>query len=76
MSGEIKKKYVLSNCVAEKRKLFNMSQIEVANAIGCSRNTISRIERNEFEPTAYVAALLCQLFLCSFEDLFFLTEKE
>lgn len=64
-------KFIMKNSVRERRTLLNLSQTDLANSVGCSRNTISSIERGEFEPTAFTAGLICRALLCSFEDLFF-----
>lgn len=61
----------LKNRVKEYRKRDNLSQSELAEKIGTSRNTISSIETGQFCPTAYLAALLCEAFDCKFEDLFY-----
>lgn len=63
-------KYKMLNTVKERRLFLNMSQQQLADLVGCSRNSIGSIERYEFMPTAYTAGLLCSALMCSFEDLF------
>lgn len=63
--------FKLCNNVRSRRILLNLSQSELASLAGCSTNTISSIECGTFEPTAYLAGLLCRALLCSFEYLFF-----
>ncbi len=65
----------LKNRVREYRKRDNLSQSELAEKVGTSRNTISSIETGQFCPTAYLAALLCVAFDCKFEELFFFEKK-
>lgn len=52
---------------AEKR----ISQGELAEMVGVSRQTISSIENNQFCPSAKLALLLCIALDKKFEDLFY-----
>jgi len=52
---------------AEKR----VSQGELAEMVGVSRQTISSIENNQFCPSAKLALLLCIALDKKFEELFF-----
>ena len=52
---------------AEKR----ISQGELAEMVGVSRQTISSIENNQFCPSAKLALLLCIALDKKFEELFF-----
>lgn len=61
----------LKNRVKQYRQSQGLSQTELANMVGASRNTISSIENSQFCPTAYLAALLCVALECKFEELFF-----
>ncbi len=66
----------LKNNLKEYRTKAKLSQTELADKVGTSRNTISSIETGVFCPTAYLAALLCVALECKFEDLFFLEIEE
>ncbi len=57
---------------AEKR----ISQGDLAEMVGVSRQTISSIENNQFCPSAKLALLLCIALDKKFEELFFFTESE
>ena len=48
-----------------------MSQGQLAEAVGVSRNTISSIETGQFNPTAKLALILCIALDKKFEDLFY-----
>ena len=48
-----------------------ISQGELAEMVGVSRQTISSIENNQFCPSAKLALLLCIALDKKFEDLFF-----
>lgn len=56
---------------AEKR----ISQGDLAEMVGVSRQTISSIENNQFCPSAKLALLLCIALDKRFEDLFFFEES-
>ncbi len=62
---------VLHNNVAEIRKQQQMSQAELANLIGVSRNTISSIETGQYQPTAKLALLICIALNKKFEQIFY-----
>lgn len=61
----------LKNRVREARKEAGLSQGELADMVGVSRNTISSIERGQFNPTAKLALILCIALERKFEDLFY-----
>jgi len=55
----------------EARQEKNLSQGELADLVGVSRNTISSIETGQFCPTAKLALVLCVALGKKFEDLFY-----
>ena len=63
---------VLKNRLAEYRRQAGLSQAQLAELVGVSRNTISSIETGQFNPTAKLALVLCVALDCSFEELFYL----
>ncbi len=62
---------VLKNHIKEIRAQQNLSQAQLAEMVGVSRNTISSIETGQFNPTAKLALILCIALDKKFEDLFF-----
>ena len=64
-------KLVLKNRLKEARTEKGLSQQELANMVGVSRNTISSIETGQFNPTAKLALILCIALDKSFEELFY-----
>lgn len=64
-------KLILKNCIKETRTELGLSQAQLANMIGVSRNTISSIETGQFSPTAKLALVICIALEKKFEDLFF-----
>ena len=63
---------VLKNNLKDIRTRKGLSQGQLAELVGVSRNTISSIETGQFGPTAKLALILCTALDCRFEDLFFL----
>ena len=64
----------LKNKLKEYRQQSGLTQSQLADVIGTSKNTISSIETGQFCPTAYLAALLCIALDCKFEDMFYFEE--
>ena len=64
-------KLVLKNCLKEARSEKNLSQQQLAQMVGVSRNTISSIETGQFNPTAKLALILCIALDKKFEELFY-----
>lgn len=62
---------ILKNRLKIARAEKNLSQEELANLVGVSRQTISSIETGQFNPTAKLALLLCMALDKKFEDLFY-----
>ncbi|HKM35736.1 MAG TPA: helix-turn-helix transcriptional regulator [Lachnospiraceae bacterium] len=61
----------LKNHLKVARTEKGLSQAELANMVGVSRNTISSIETGQFSPTAKLALILCIALDKKFEDLFY-----
>lgn len=62
---------ILKNRLKEARTEKKMSQSQLAEMVGVSRNTISSIETGQFSPTAKLALVLCIALDKKFEDLFY-----
>ena len=67
MNEELK----LKNRLKEARAEVNLSQAQLAEMVGVSRNTISSIETEQFSPTAKLALILCIALNKKFEELFY-----
>jgi putative transcriptional regulator len=67
----MKDELVLKNKLKVARAEKNLSQADLAEMIGVSRNTISSIETGQFNPTAKLALILCVALDKKFEELFF-----
>lgn len=64
-------KPVFKTRVKEARQAAGLSQAELANIVGVSRNTISSIETGQYNPTARLALVLCIALDKKFEELFY-----
>ena len=62
---------ILKNRLREIRGEKGLSQAQLAELVGVSRNTISSIETGQFCPTAKLAYVLCIALDRKFEEVFF-----
>ena len=65
------KELVLKNRIKEVRLEKGLSQAELAEMVGVSRNTISSIETGQYSPTAKLALILSLALEKKFEELFY-----
>ncbi|MCM1546040.1 MAG: helix-turn-helix transcriptional regulator [Clostridiales bacterium] len=71
MKKENAPKLQFKNRIKEERQRLGLSQGELAEIVGVSRNTISSIETGQFNPTARLALILCIALNKKFEELFY-----
>ena len=62
---------ILKNRLKVARAEKGLSQTQLAELAGVSRNTISSIETGQFNPTAKLALILCIALDKKFEELFY-----
>ncbi len=62
---------ILKNYLKVARAEKGLSQTQLAELVGVSRNTISSIETGQFNPTAKLALILCVALDKKFEELFY-----
>ena len=67
----MKEELKLCNRLKQARFEKHLSQSQLAEMVGVSRNTISSIETGQFNPTAKLALSLCIALDKKFEDLFY-----
>lgn len=67
MDGQL----ILKNRLKAARAERGLSQTQLAEIVGVSRNTISSIETGQFSPTAKLALVLCIALDKKFEELFY-----
>ena len=63
---------ILKNRLKVARAEKGLSQTQLAELVGVSRNTISSIETGQFNPTAKLALILCIALDNQFEELFYI----
>ena len=61
----------LKNRLKEVRVEKGISQQQLADRVGVSRNTISSIETNQYNPNAKLALIICIALDKKFEDIFY-----
>ena len=66
----------LHNRLKEYRARYRLSQTELGNLADVSRQTISLIERGDYNPTVTLALKLAKILNASVEQLFSYTEEE
>ena len=62
---------ILKNNLKQARQSKKISQEELAKMVGTTRQTIISIEKNQFNPSAKLALLLCLALDEKFENLFY-----
>jgi len=60
----------MDNDVRDRREAADMSQADLADAIGVTRQTINSIERGRYDPSLELAFRLARFFDARVEDLF------
>ena len=60
----------MENDVRERREAAGMSQADLAEAVGVTRQTINAIERERYDPSLELAFKLATHFECAIEELF------
>lgn len=75
MKKNMKNDLILKNRLKVARAEKSLSQNELAEMIGVSRNTISSIETGQFNPTAKLALIMCIALDKKFEELFYFEEQ-
>ncbi len=66
----------MKNTLKVERAILNLTQDELAQAIGVSRQTINSIETNRYVPSTLLALKLSELFQKPVNDFFKLEEND
>lgn len=64
----------MKNRVRAERQFKEMTQVELAQKIGVSRQTINAIEHDRYMPSIMIALKMARVFKRKVDDLFFLEE--
>ena len=60
----------ITNRVKELRTLHNLTQEQLAEAAGVSRQSINSIERNRYVPSLELALTFARIFSCPTDEIF------
>ncbi len=71
----MKIKQILKNDIRVLRAKKNISQENLAEAVGVSRQTINAIENKKYDPSCHLALRIVEYFEVKFEEVFWL-ERE
>lgn len=66
----------MKNNLKVQRAIKNLTQAELANLIGVSRQTINAMEKGKYVPSTLLALKLSRLFEKPVNDIFTLEEKD
>ncbi|MCB0427052.1 MAG: helix-turn-helix transcriptional regulator [Mangrovimonas sp.] len=66
----------MTNNIKVERARHNMTQADLAEKIGVSRQTINAMELNKYVPSTVLALKIAKLFNVTVEDLFILEEND
>lgn len=70
----VRAEMILKNRLKEERINFGISQKELAQLVGVSRQTINSIENEQFYPTTKLSLIICEVLEKRVEDVFYLCE--
>ncbi len=66
----------MKNKLKVERAIHDLTQAQLAEKIGVSRQTINAMEKNKYVPSTLLALKLAKLFNKPVEDIFFLEDHE
>ena len=66
----------LNNRLKELRAAWGLNQQELGSLVGASRQTVSLIERGDYNPSVTLALRIARVFEKPLEEVFYLTEEE
>ena len=70
-----KNKYIMDTQIHVYRAMKRMSQQELADRAGVSRQTIAQLERNRYNPSLILARTIADILEASIDDVFKLEPK-
>lgn len=66
----------MKNTIRVERAIKNMTQADLAEAVGVSRQTINTIESNKYVPSTVLALKIARVFGKPLEDIFVLEDTD
>ncbi|MCK8520609.1 helix-turn-helix transcriptional regulator [Aquimarina sp. D1M17] len=67
---------MMKNKLKVERAIHDLTQADLAQKIGVSRQTINAMEKNKYVPSTVLALKIARLFKKPVEELFFLDEND
>lgn len=66
----------MENRLRELRELKNLTQEDIAEKVGVSRQTIISLEKGKYNPSIFLAYKLSRIFSLNIEDVFIFHDEE
>jgi len=66
----------MKNKIKIERAIHDLTQADLAERIGVSRQTINAMEKNKYVPSTVLALKIAKLFKKSVEEIFFLENED
>ncbi len=66
----------MKNNIRVERAIKNITQADLANQVGVSRQTINTIESNKYVPSTVLALKIAKVFVKPLEEIFILEEGD
>ena len=68
--------YELNNSIRVQRAIKNITQGDLAEALGVTRKSINAIENRKIVPSTLIALKMAKFFEIKIEEVFFIEEKQ
>lgn len=66
----------MTNTIKVQRAIHDLTQADLAEKVGVSRQTINAVERNKYVPSTALALKIARIFKVSVESIFSLSEDD
>lgn len=74
--GDSENRFVMKNSIKVERAIYDLTQQQLANRVGVSRQTINAMELGKYVPSTVLSLKIAQVFGKTVNDLFFLEEQD
>jgi putative transcriptional regulator len=66
---------IINTKIKELRARYNLTQDELADEVGVTRQTLLYLEKGKYNPSLVLAAKIAKVFDCKIEDVFEIIEE-
>jgi putative transcriptional regulator len=66
---------IINTRIKELRARYNLTQDELADEVGVTRQTLLYLEKGKYNPSLVLAAKIAKVFECKIEDVFEIIEE-